>query len=205
MEGWWRMKDDATTEELLGLWRRSLEEGIEAWRALIANPGTLDIVQLWGPMLGQMAEAWTRALQAGGGRPAEVLSHWKVLMETAVEAWAKVLGEVMATEQFAALMGKSLDQYLGAVGPMRKSLQAASEEFLRTMNLPSRTQITSLASQVVAMDARVEAIEEHLLVLADRLAPDKASVKPGRSRQATRKAQSPKGGKASPRSPRKRP
>jgi len=163
------MKGGPQIDELLSLWCRSIEAGIDAWRAALGQAGTPDLGQLWGPMFGQFAEAWTRALQAGGSSP-EVLTHWKVLMETAVEAWAKVIGDAMATEGFAALLGKSLDEYIRLAGPARKTLAAANEEFLRTMNLPSRTQMTSLASQVAAMEARLEAIEEQVETIADRVA-----------------------------------
>jgi len=163
------MKGGPQIDELLSLWCRSIEAGIDAWRAALGQAGTPDLGQLWGPMFGQFAEAWTRALQAGGSSP-EVLTHWKVLMETAVEAWAKVIGDAMATEGFAALLGKSLDEYIRLAGPARKTLAAANEEFLRTMNLPSRMQMTSLASQVAAMEARLEAIEEQVETIADRVA-----------------------------------
>jgi len=176
-------------EEWLSLWRRSLEEGIRAWKALLGQSSAPDLTQLWGPMFGQLTEAWTRALQLGGTSP-EVLQHWKVLTDAAVDAWGQAITKVMETEEFAALMGKSLDEYLRLAGPLRKTLAAASEEFLRTMNLPSRTQTTALASQLVAVDARLETIEERLDTIAARL----QEKRPRPSRRTTA-AQSRKSGK----------
>ena len=82
---------------------------------------------------------------------------------------AKVLEQAMGTDGFAAAMGKFLDQYMNTVGPVRKSLQSSNEEFLRTMNLPSRKQITDLASQVVSLEARLEALEERIEDLVDSI------------------------------------
>jgi hypothetical protein len=74
-------------------------------------------------------------------------------------------------------MGRFLDQYLSTVGPMRKGLQSSNEEFLRTVNLPSRKQVTDLAAQVVSLDARLEALEERIEGLIESLSSIEAFVK----------------------------
>jgi polyhydroxyalkanoic acid synthase PhaR subunit len=155
------MSDERTTQDLFTMWKRSMEQGMEAWRSLIGQPQPPDVFQFWRPMFGQAMDVWTQMLQKGVGSP-DGLTQWKKFMDDSVEAWSKVLGEAMQTEGFAAAMGKFLEQYLNAVGPMRKTLHASSEEFLRTMNLPSRKQITDLAGQVVSLEVRTEALEERI-------------------------------------------
>jgi hypothetical protein len=166
------MSEATKTQDLLSLWQRSMEQNIDSWKTLIGQPQKPDPFQFWS----QSLEALTRALQPGAN-PADVLAQWKKLMDEVVEAWSKVLEEAMETEAFAAAMGRSLDQYLNTVGPMRKSLQSGSEEFLRTMNLPSRKQVTSLASQIVSVDARLEAIEEWMEGLGEELSSLRVSMK----------------------------
>jgi polyhydroxyalkanoic acid synthase PhaR subunit len=115
-------------------------------------------------------------LTQGASGP-DSLAQWKKFMDESIEAWSKVLGQAMETEGFAAAMGKFLEQYLSTVGPMRKALQSSNEEIFRTMNLPSRTQVTGLASQVIALEARLEPLEEQIEKLADSLGQDLPSRK----------------------------
>jgi polyhydroxyalkanoic acid synthase PhaR subunit len=119
-------------------------------------------------MFGQSLDVWAQILKQGMSSP-DVLAQWKRFLDDSVEGWSKVLEQAMGTEGFAAAMGKSLDQYMNTVGPVRKSLQSSNEEFLRTMNLPSRKQITDLASQVVSLEARLEALEERIEDLIDSI------------------------------------
>jgi len=96
-------------------------------------------------------------------------SQWRQSLEQMTETLSASLAQTMASEEFAAVMGRALDQYLNVVGPARKNLQAASEEILRTFNLPSRTQVTRLASSVVGVDQRVETIDDRLEAMQETL------------------------------------
>ena len=172
------MTDGPINEELLSLWKHSMDQGLEAWLKLVGQPQTPDMSQFVRPMWGQTMEIWTQILKQGATSP-DVLAQWKKFLDDSVEAWSKVLGEAMATEGFAAAMGKFMDQYLNAIGPIRKSLHSSNEEFLRTMNLPSRKQVTDLASQVVSLENRLEALEERIEDLVDSISLLEAFVKRG--------------------------
>jgi uncharacterized protein YPO0396 len=87
----------------------------------------------------------------------------------------------METEGFAHAMGQFMDQYLNTVGPIRKGLQSSNEEFLKTMNLPSRKQVTDLASHLVSLEDRLEALEERIEDLVDSISLLEALVKRGAS------------------------
>lgn len=193
------MSDETKNQDLLSMWKRSMEQGMEAWRTLVGQPQPPDVFQFWRPMFGQGMDVWTQMLKQGANSP-DVLAQWKKFMDESVEAWSKALGQAMETEGFAAAMGKFLEQYLNAVGPIRKGLQSTNEEFLRTMNLPSRKQVTDLASQVVSLETRLEALEERIEDLSDSLSRIEAFVRraggeksDSRGRKA-KQARTPKGG-----------
>ncbi len=156
------MSEDTNHQDLLAHWQRLMEQGMEAWKATV--PQTAAALHLWGQAVGHGMETWGHMVQQDMSTP-EAVANWKKLMDESVETFSKSLGETMATEGFAALMGQSLEQYLNAVGPARKNLQNGSEEVLRTFNLPSRKQVTRLAASVVAVDERVENVEERLEVM----------------------------------------
>ena len=145
-----------------------MDQGMEAWQKLVGQQQAPDISQFWRPMFGQSLDVWAQILKQGMSSP-DVLAHWKKFLDDSVEGWSKVLEQAMGTEGFAAAMGKSLEQYMNTVGPVRKNLQSSNEEFLRTMNLPSRKQITDLASQVVSLEARLERLEERIEDLVDSI------------------------------------
>jgi polyhydroxyalkanoic acid synthase PhaR subunit len=153
-----------------------MEQGVEAWRTLVGQPQPPDVFQFWKPMFGQAMDVWTQMLQKGAAGP-DGLVQWKKFLDDSVEAWSKVLGQAMETEGFAAAMGKFLEQYLNTIGPMRKALQASSEDFLRNMNLPSRKQVTDLAGQVVSLETRTGALEEQIEKLVEGLPSDLPSKK----------------------------
>ena len=174
------MTDGPVDQELLSMWKRSMDQGIEVWQRLVGQSQAPDISQFVRPMWGDSMNLWTQILKQGATSP-EVLAQWKKFLDDSIEAWSKVLGQAMETEEFAAAMGKFLDQYLSTVGPIRKSLQSSNEEFLRTMNLPSRKQVTELASQLVSLEARLEALEERIEDLVDSISLLEAFVKRGAS------------------------
>jgi polyhydroxyalkanoic acid synthase PhaR subunit len=170
------MSDERTTHDLFSMWKHSMEQGVDAWRMLVGQPQPPDVFQFWRPMFGQAMDLWTQMLQKGAAGP-DGLAQWKRFLDDSVEAWSKVLGQAMETEGFAAAMGKFLEQYLNTVGPMRKALHSSSEDFLRSMNLPSRKQVIDLAGQVVSLETRTEALEEQIEKLAEGLPPESPSKK----------------------------
>jgi hypothetical protein len=198
------MSEDTNHQDPIGMWQRSIEQGMEAWKAAV--PQTIAALQMWGQAASHGMETWSHIAQQDTSTP-EALAQWKKLMDESVETWSKSLAETMATEGFAALMGQSLEQYLNAVGPARKNLQTGSEEVLRTLNMPSRKQVTRLAASVVAVDERVETVEERLEAMNERLKAmqdqlarllDRLSAE-----TATEKADRPAGPRAAKRRPQK--
>ena len=174
------MSDGPMDQELMSMWKRSMDQGMEVWQKLLAQPQAPDISQFITPMWGQSMDLWTQILKQGATSP-DTLAQYKRFLDDSLEAWSKVLGQAMETEGFAAAMGKFMEQYLNTVGPVRKSLQSSNEEFLRTMNLPSRKQVTDLASHVVSLEARLEALEERIEDLIDSISFLEALVKRGAS------------------------
>jgi hypothetical protein len=68
----------------------------------------------------------------------------------------------MGTEGFAQALGRYLDQTLAAQGPARKAMEQYTDQALRTLGLPSRSQVVAVASQLVALEERIEGLEDRL-------------------------------------------
>jgi uncharacterized coiled-coil protein SlyX len=70
----------------------------------------------------------------------------------------------MGTEAFAQMIGQTLEAYVSFQKAMRDSLNRS----LETMNLPSRDDFGRLGAQLVALEAKIDALDEKLDDLGDR-------------------------------------
>jgi hypothetical protein len=95
--------------------------------------------------------------------------QWKQFLDQWIEAWSRVLGQAMNTESFAKLMGGSLENWLAAQAPLKKAGEQAVEQTLQGMNVASRTQLTSVAKQIVELEERLERVEDGIQAILKRL------------------------------------
>lgn len=159
------------SEQLFELWKKQLDEGTKAWSRLVGGASPADVpdpAAFWRSLVDQWAQAWSRAL-AQTPLPPDMPAQWKQLMDQSIEAWSRALGQAMNTEQFAQLLGRSLDQWLAMYGPARKTADQVIEQSLQNLNLASRSQLTAVAKQLVELDERVERVEDVLGTVLRRL------------------------------------
>ena len=160
------MSPSDTPEEIYRRWKEAMTKGAETWAQMLGQGHRPDLYQFWRPFFDQGMEGWSRLLTQGASP--DLLEEWKRFQDEWVESWSKVLTQAMGTETFAAALGKHLDQHLSAVGPARKQMTAAAEEYLRALNLPSRRQVADLAEMVASLESRIEALEEKIEALLSR-------------------------------------
>ena len=173
-------------QDAFEIWKKALEDGTQAWvRALGQSasphppPGAPDFSQFWRPILGQGMDIWQKAAAQGGVSP-EFAQQWKAFLDQWIDVWSKALGQAMATEGFAQALGRYLDQTLAAQGPLRKGMEQYTDQALRTLGLPSRSQVVGLASQFVALEERIEGLEDRLDEIRRLLGPTTGAIdRPG--------------------------
>lgn len=162
------MNPQSPLHDAFEIWKKALDEGTQAWVRALGQapppevpPGMPDFSQFWRPILGQGMELWQKAAAQGGVSP-EFAQQWKTFMDQWIETWSRALGQAMATEGFAQALGRYLDQTLAAQGPLRKGAEQYTDQALRTLGLPSRGQVVGVASQLVALEERIEGLEDRL-------------------------------------------
>jgi polyhydroxyalkanoate synthesis regulator phasin len=168
------MADTSGPNQLFELWRKQFEEGAQTWARLVGQPPPTapappDPTAFWRPVLDQGVQTWAKLFAQTPATP-ELLTQWKQFLDQWIEAWSKVLGQTMGTEQFAKLMGQSLDQFLVAQGPVKKAADQHVEQVLQALNLPSRSQLTAVAKQIVELEERIERLEDTIAAALRRLA-----------------------------------
>jgi hypothetical protein len=194
-------------QDAFEVWKKALEDGTQAWVRTMgqapspqAPPGMPDFSQFWRPILGQGMELWQKAAAQGGVSP-EFAQQWKAFMDQWIEVWSKALGQAMGTEGFAQALGRYLDQTLAAQGPLRKSAEQYTDQALRTLGLPSRGQVVGVASQLVALEERIEGLEDRLdeirRLLGTAAMAERPSPQGDRGPAPPRRSGRPSGGPAS--------
>jgi len=197
-------------QDALDIWKKALEDGTQAWvrglgqmQGAQAPAGAPDFSQFWRPILGQGMDMWQKAAAQGGVSP-EFAQQWKAFLDQWIEVWSKVLGQAMGTEGFAQALGRYLDQTLSAQAPLKKGMEQYTDQALRTLGLPSRAQVVGVASQLVALEERIEGLEDRLdelrrlLAQAAPTAPPPSKAGEPSARRAAR-APAPAGGRGAAR------
>ena len=192
-------------QDALDIWKKALEDGTQAWvrglgqmQGAQAPSGAPDFSQFWRPILGQGMDMWQKAAAP------EFAQQWKAFLDQWIEVWSKVLGQAMGTEGFAQALGRYLDQTLGAQAPLKKGMEQYTDQALRTLGLPSRAQVVGVASQLVALEERIEGLEDRLDELRRLLAQAAPTAPPPSkagepSARRTARAPAPAGGRGAAR------
>ncbi len=164
------MPDSNPTQQLFDLWKKQVDEGTQAWGRLLSQtpPPSADPFSFWRPVLDQGLQNWARLFAQSPASP-DLVTQWKQFLDQWIEAWSRVLGQTMATEGFAQLMGRSLDQWLSAFGPAKKVAEQQVDQALQALNVASRTQLTSVAKQIVELEERIERLEDGIASVLRKL------------------------------------
>jgi polyhydroxyalkanoate synthesis regulator phasin len=167
------MAESPGSNQLFDLWKRQLEESTQAWARLVGQASAApapppDPTAFWRPVLDQGVQTWAKLFAQTPASP-ELVTQWKQFLDQWIESWSRVLGQAMGTEQFAKLMGQSLDQFLVAQAPAKKLMDQQVEQALQALNLPSRTQLTAVAKQIVELEDRIERLEDSINAVLRRL------------------------------------
>lgn len=93
------------------------------------------------------------------------------------EAWAKAMSETVATEDFAKAMGDYLGHYIQTSAPLRQQMDKAVEHYLHQMNLPTRTEVISLAERLTNLEMRADDLDAKMDELLDHVKAIRAALK----------------------------
>ncbi len=159
---------DNPSQQLFDMWRKQAEEGGQAWLKMLGQNQAVDPQAFWRPFMDQGMAAWSKVMTQGAPSP-DLLAQWKQFIDQWIAAWSKVLEQAMGTEPFARAMGKQMEGFLAASGPVKKAAEQHTDAALSALGLPSRTQVVSLASQIVQLEDKVDGLEDRLDAILKRL------------------------------------
>jgi len=149
------------SQQLLDFWKKQVEEGSQAWLRMLGQGQPTDPQSFWRPFMDQGMAAWSKVMSQGAPSP-DLMGQWKQFLDQWIAAWSKVLEQAMGTDTFAQAMGKQMETFLNASGPVKKAAEQQIEAGLAGIGLPSRSQVVGLAAQIVQLEDKVDRLEDRL-------------------------------------------
>jgi polyhydroxyalkanoic acid synthase PhaR subunit len=164
------------------LWMKSMSAAQEQLHAKDGTAGGADAITAWKQWIDATTDAWKRASEAGkdavehSGQWLRVLEETKAKLlsgeinakdpiaffkqwyDATSETWAQVVGEVMSSERFLEAQRQFIETYSNAV----RASNRLNQDLFQTMQLPTSSDIARVAGLVVALEEKIDRIEDAL-------------------------------------------
>lgn len=122
--------------------------------------------------------------------PFDPLGFWRTTQDSALDSWSKSMVELVNSQPYAEATARMLDSYLSMSIPIRKLLSQTMEQTLSQFNMPTRTEVISLAERLTNIEMRLDDMDarmDDILRLLKTVASAQASGAPA-ERPAARPA-----------------
>lgn len=115
--------------------------------------------------------------RSDSANPFDPFGAWAGMRDTMMESWSKAMIDFVNSDAYAQATGTLLDNYLTMSVPFQKSLEAAMTRILAQLNMPSRTEMTSLAERLTNIEMRLDDLDARLDAIQGSLVDRPASQK----------------------------
>jgi polyhydroxyalkanoic acid synthase PhaR subunit len=105
------------------------------------------------------------------------LSVWGAIYGANMEMWSRGIAEMINTEAVSSALGAYLDNYLASSEPFRRVPEQYLEFWLNSLNMPSRDDVSRLTERVIAMEDRIQVIDQAMAAPpTDQMEPKLAAL-----------------------------
>ena len=94
--------------------------------------------------------------------PFDPTGMFKSMRDTGMDAWSKMMIQVVNTEAYAQATAAALDAWLSTSAPFRKAIESAVTQVLVNLNMPTRTDVVALAERLTHIEMRLDDLEAKL-------------------------------------------
>src|SRR5581483_1064773 len=155
-----------TSQQLLDMWKRQVEEGTQAWLKMMGQGGAgappMDPQAFWRPFMDQGMAAWSKLMTQGSAPSPDLMAQWMQFLDQWIAAWSRVLEQAMSTDAFARMMGKQVEGFLNAAGPVRKAAAQQVDASLAGLGIASRAQVVALAQHLAQVEEKIDGLEDKI-------------------------------------------
>ena len=94
--------------------------------------------------------------------PFDPTGMWRGLRDANLDAWSKMMIQIVNSEAYAQATGTMLDAWLTSSAPFRKAMETTMTQVLTQLNMPTRTDVTSLAERITNIEMRLDDLDAKL-------------------------------------------
>jgi len=94
--------------------------------------------------------------------PFDPTGMFKEMRDSSMDAWAKMMVDIVNTDAYSEATGGMLDAWLTSSGPFRKVIENSMTQAITNLNLPTRDDVTRLAERMTSIEMRLDDIEAKL-------------------------------------------
>ncbi len=98
----------------------------------------------------------------GNFNPFDPTGMLKGMRDTNMEAWSKMMIDLVNTDAYAEATGAMLNSWLTTSGPFRKAMEDSMAKTLAQLNMPSRDEITRVAERLTNIEMRLDDLDAKL-------------------------------------------
>lgn len=102
--------------------------------------------------------------------PFDPTGMMKSMRDSSMDAFSKMMLQLVHTEAYAQATGSMLDTWLTASTPFRKAMEQAMTQALTAMCLPTRQDFITLAERLTNIELRLDDLEAKLDEMEPRVA-----------------------------------
>jgi polyhydroxyalkanoic acid synthase PhaR subunit len=111
----------------------------------------------------------------------DLFGAWKNMRDTGMDSWSKMMIQLVNNDAYAQASGAMLDAWLTSSAPFRKAIESAMTQVLTQLNMPTRTDITSLAERLTHIEMRLNDLEAKL----DERPRSESKATPGKAKETS--------------------
>src|SRR5262245_4020592 len=86
----------------------------------------------------------------------------KSMRDAGMDAWSKMMIQLVNSEAYAQATGTMLDAWLTTSAPFRKAIESTMTQVLAQLNMPTRTDVIGLAERLTNIEMRLDDLEAKL-------------------------------------------
>jgi seryl-tRNA synthetase len=84
------------------------------------------------------------------------MKNWKSMRDTSMENWSKMMIDSVNSDEYSRTSGQWLDTYLTLSQPFRRMIDVMMTQVLSNLNMPMRSDVTSLAERLTNIETRLD-------------------------------------------------
>jgi polyhydroxyalkanoic acid synthase PhaR subunit len=121
-------------------------------------PNPADFFGWLNRMMTIPTQAAAAAIPQTPPNPADPLEMWKSVMDRNEQMWSSFMRQITATPEFAQSLGRGASTQAA----YRTMIKKTAKAYLEAADMPTREDVSQLAKQIVALDAKVDDMGEQV-------------------------------------------